>query len=99
MNSFAYILYSSSLDRYYIGSTSILPEERLRFHLKAVYGSKKYTSKAKDWKIFHTINCPDISTAQNIEKHIKQMKSRTYIENLAKYPGMSEKLLIKYSTN
>jgi putative endonuclease len=33
-----------------------------------------------------------------IEKHIKAMKSKKYIENLIKYPEMSVKLLQKYET-
>jgi putative endonuclease len=32
-----------------------------------------------------------------IERHIKKMKSKKYIQNLKKYPEMVEKLLIKNS--
>jgi putative endonuclease len=31
-----------------------------------------------------------------VEKHIKSMKSKTYIENLMKHPAISEKLKQKY---
>jgi len=34
-----------------------------------------------------------------IEKHIKSIKSKVYIENLIKYPEMAEKLKGKYSSN
>ena len=33
-----------------------------------------------------------------IEKHIKNMKSKIYIQNLAKYPEMTQKLLLKLKT-
>ena len=49
------------------------------------------------WRYFFTIRVPDKSTAIKIEKHIKRMKSQSYILNLKKYPEMSEKLLKKYS--
>jgi len=31
-----------------------------------------------------------------IEKHIKKMKSTVYINNLKKYPAITERLKIKY---
>ncbi|MEY3084859.1 MAG: hypothetical protein RL037_1039, partial [Bacteroidota bacterium] len=34
---------------------------------------------------------------RNIEAHIKQMKSRKYIENLVRFPEISQKLKDKYS--
>ena len=33
-----------------------------------------------------------------IEKHIKKMKSKIYIENLTRYPEMSNKLIKKYKS-
>jgi putative endonuclease len=49
------------------------------------------------WRYFHVIETPNKSIAIKIEKHIKRMKSKSYIINLTKYPEMSEKLLKKYS--
>lgn len=43
-----YILYSTSLDKFYIGFTSELIEERLRKHLSNHSG---FTGKAKDWSV------------------------------------------------
>ena len=45
------------------------------------------------------ISCKDQTQALAIEKHIKLMKSKVYIENLIKYPEMTEKLKNKYSSN
>ena len=49
-----------------------------------------------DWNLFLIIDCESKSQALQIEKHIKKMKSKTYIENLAKYPEMVIKLKEKY---
>jgi len=55
-----YILYSSSLDRYYIGSTTQPVEERLRRHLS---DHKGFTAKAKDWCIIYSESCVDKPSA------------------------------------
>jgi len=47
---------------------------------------QKFTAKADDWNLFFSLECRDISHAKQIEKHIKKMKSRKYIENLKSYP-------------
>ena len=87
------------MDKYYIGSTKNDPSERLKLHLNKTFGSKKFTAKASDWKLFYVIECPDFSIAINIESHIKRMKSRKYIENLTVYPEMTNKLLFRFSKN
>ncbi|ACU07032.1 hypothetical protein FIC_00574 [Flavobacteriaceae bacterium 3519-10] len=47
---FCYILYSKSLDRYYVGHTGENLDERLRKHLSHHHG---FTSRAKDWIIIY----------------------------------------------
>ena len=90
---FVYILHSVKIIRFYIGYTSNL-DLRMEFHEHAE--SRKFTYNADDWTLFFTINCKSKSQALAIEKHIKAMKSKVYIENLKKYPEMVEKLLKKY---
>ena len=94
---YCYILYSQKLDRFYIGSTILRPEERLGSHLTDYYGKTKFTAKAKDWILTFNIKCHSIEQAQRIEHHIKRMKSKKYIQNLLTYPEISIKLLAKYS--
>jgi putative endonuclease len=57
--------------------------------------------KAKDWEIYFKIECETKVKALAIEKHIKNMKSKFYIENLLRYPGISIKLLenIKFNNH
>jgi putative endonuclease len=89
-----YILHSQKLDRYYIGFTENL-EQRLLFHDNSP--SRKFTSNAKDWMLFFEISCDSKSQGLAIENHIKMMKSKVYIQNLAKYPEITDKLKIQYA--
>ena len=95
-NYFVYILISKTINRFYIGSTAITPDKRLERHLSEYYGSNKFTAKAKDWKLFFAIKCISLKQATHIEKHIKNMKSKIYIENLKKYPDITIKLTERY---
>ena len=91
-----YILYSELYNRFYIGATHVDPIIRLHKHNNKFYGGTS-TSYTDDWELFLFIRCNSYPQAINIEKHIKSMKSTSYISNLAKYPEMIEKLLKKYS--
>ncbi len=93
---YCYILYSSELDRFYTGATILDPEQRLENHLIEYYGKKKFTVKVKDWQLFLAIECVTIEQARQIERHIKRMKSSTYIRNLIAYPAIVEKLKAQY---
>ena len=88
-----YILFSEKLNKFYIGFTTNL-EERLQFHQNAE--TRKFTHNATDWVVFLTIGCDSKSQGLGMEKHIKSMKSKIYIQNLKKYPEMVEKLKVKY---
>ena len=92
---YVYILYSAKADIFYIGFTTETVEIRLQRHLTGYYPNK-FTSKVDDWEIFFTLECISVKQGMSIEKHIKKMKSKTYIKNLKLYPGISEKLLEKY---
>ena len=91
-----YILHSASIDQYYVGITTDSVEVRLLKHNESYYG-KKFTSKTSDWTIYLVIPCACSRQMIEIEKHIKRMKSRVYIENLKKYPAIIERLKEKYS--
>jgi len=92
MHCFCYILYSKSINRYYVGYTSDI-EKRLKLHNNGHFGGKSYTYKVSDWNIFLLIPCETIEQAVFVESKIKKMKNRKYIENLEKYPKMIEKIL------
>lgn len=94
--AYCYILHSKSLNRFYIGATNVQIDLRIDKHLNHFYGDDSFTAKANDWIIFHTIECDSMEQAVKIEKHIKKMKSKAYINNLVKFPDLSFKLKQKY---
>lgn len=91
---FVYIIYSQSKETYYIGETSDI-QTRIQWHNLAQF-KNSHTKISNDWTLFYSIECIDISQARRIERHIKNMKSKTYILNLKKYSEISEKLRLKY---
>ncbi len=90
-----YILYSSKLSKFYIGSCNDL-EKRLADHVNKTHVGS-FTSVVDDWELYFTIDNLEYSTARNIETHIKQMKSKKYIQNLKSYPEITQKLISKFS--
>ena len=93
--SFCYILFSPSLNRFYIGSTQKSIETRLFEHVSKFFEGS-FTSSSSDWELFHSISCENYRQALKIEKHLKKMKSKTYLKNLKKHPEIAERLLVKY---
>jgi putative endonuclease len=78
MNYF-YILYSNSLNQYYIGHTSGSLEVRLRKHLSNHSG---FTGKAKDWIIVYFEEFETKSLANKRELEVKKWKSRISVEKM-----------------
>lgn len=95
---FCYVLYSPTIGQYYVGITTETVESGLRKHNEAFYG-KKFTSKVNDWIVYTEIPCECQQQMLKIEKHIKNMKSKKYIENLTKYAEIIIRLREKYSCN
>jgi putative endonuclease len=93
--AYVYILYSPSLDKFYVGFTTETPELRLERH-NSDYYENKFTANGKPWILFLAIECSDAEQARKIEAHIKSMKSQKYIRNLAVYPEIIEKLKLKF---
>jgi len=77
--AYFYVLYSQSLDGYYVGHTEQLPEERLQKHLT---NHKGYTSKAKDWTIVHVEEYKTKEEAYTRERQAKAWKSKKKITEL-----------------
>ncbi|MCP9762136.1 GIY-YIG nuclease family protein [Lacihabitans soyangensis] len=92
MNHFVNILFSQSLNKFYVGE-STFPFERVKEHNTGKYG-KSFTKQVNDWEINLFIELENRNQALIIEKKIKSMKSSKYIENLKKYPEMIEKLIV-----
>jgi putative endonuclease len=93
LNSF-YILFSRSLNKYYVGITSDSVSSRLIKHNTSSYGSR-YTSQAKDWELKCEIICDSFSEARKMELYVKRMKSKIFIEKIIGDEGERKKLLDK----
>ena len=78
---FTYILHSNSLNRYYIGATSLTPEERLNYHLS---NHKGFTSKAKDWIIVYHFESDSMQKALMLERKIKKRGAKRFLDNETK---------------
>ena len=89
-----YILYSPSLNKFYVGSC-VDVTERLHQHLASFF-PRAFTSKVKDWIVYFSLSDLSYEQARRIELHIKNMRSRKYIENLKRYPEISLKLINLY---
>ncbi|WP_412850441.1 GIY-YIG nuclease family protein [Chryseobacterium sp. PMSZPI] len=76
---YCYILYSKSLNKYYIGHSCENLQERLRRHLSAHNG---FTSKVKDWIIVYTEKFCSKAQAYKREREIKAWKSKLKIQKL-----------------
>ncbi|MGB0444067.1 MAG: GIY-YIG nuclease family protein [Flavobacteriaceae bacterium] len=73
-----YILYSKSLDKYYIGHTACL-SDRIKRHNS---GRSKATKGGIPWIVMHTETFKTKVDAYSRERSIKAKKSRIYIEKL-----------------
>ncbi len=95
MSYYVYILISRNLNKFYIGETHDI-EARILQHNTSFY-KNSFTSKATDWELYTKIECKNRKTARAIEKHLKKMKSKRYLQNLKRYPEIGSKLLKRYS--
>jgi putative endonuclease len=76
---YTYVLFSQSLDRFYIGSTELAPDQRLKKHLSNHAG---FTAKAKGWNIVFCQEFQTIADARRREMQLKKWKSKAMIEKL-----------------
>ncbi len=83
---YLYILHSKKLDRYYVGQTADV-EFRINLHLNKVF-SKSFTSKSNDWEIVFEYEAQTKEEFLFLERFIKRMKSRKFIEKVIMYPNI-----------
>ncbi len=73
-----YILYSSRLDKYYIGRTNDI-NRRLSEHNRI---KGKFTDGGIPWSLVYSEQYDTLSDATQREQSLKRKKSRKYIEQL-----------------
>ena len=74
-----YILYSSILNKYYIGHTGDNLEERIRKHNS---NHKGFTGRVGDWRVVFSEKLDSKEAAYLKEREVKKWKSRKLIEKL-----------------
>ena len=78
MVNYVYILYSPTVDKYYVGHTNDL-DKRMSKHLSK---HKSFTGYVDDWKIVYSERFDSKKDAYSREREIKRWKSRKRIERL-----------------
>ena len=79
MNFTVYILFSATIDKYYVGHTDNI-DRRINEHNT---GQTRFTSiQGKPWIIVYTEQYETRALAMKREREIKSMKSRKYIQKL-----------------
>ena len=53
----------------------------------------KFTGRGGPWELFLSIQCGSKNQALKLERLIKSKKSKTFINNLKKYPELVQKIL------
>ncbi len=90
---FFYIIYSKKLSKYYVGETNN-PSERLKMHNSHAY-PKAYTRIANDWAYVLIFDTKTKADAIFLERFVKRMKSRKFIEKLILDKSVLEDILNK----
>jgi putative endonuclease len=80
MSCFLYVLYSKSLDKYYIGSTEDLPD-RLSRHNS---GRSQHTKRGAPWELAYCEEYDTRSEAVRRKRDLKAWKDRSMIEHLVR---------------
>ena len=77
---FVYILFSEKLNRYYVGTTDDVAR-RLFEHNSGFYDGV-FTSKGIPWRLCLSYSCDTSDKAYALERFVKRMKSRKFIEKI-----------------
>ena len=83
---FIYIIYSKKLDRYYVGTTDDVLK-RMGEHNSGFY-SEAYTVKGMPWVLSLSFEYELSEKAYGIEKFLKRMKSRIFLEKVIGNPNI-----------
>lgn len=92
---YVYIIYSESFDRFYIGET-VDVAGRIMQHNTGFYDGSS-TKYASDWSLYLSIRCENRIQALKLERFIKQMKSRKFINKLKGDSELVNGLLKRFS--
>ena len=78
MKFYVYILWSSSPEKFYAGSTSNLEERFLQHHR----GQSKFTAKEKPWQLIGNQELSERPDAIRLENKVKKRGIKKYLEDI-----------------
>ena len=90
---YLYILFSKTLNRFYVGETSDL-ELRLEKHSQKHY-KYSFSAKAQDWKLIFHKKFLRKEDAVYLEQFIKRMKSKKFTQKIIEKPEILDDILHK----
>lgn len=90
---FLYIIYSPTADKFYTGETNNVPA-RLELH-NSHKKLKTITKAASDWEIKFIFPCKTKDDAIYLQRFIKKMKSRKFIQRVLENSEILEDILQK----
>jgi len=79
MSYTTYILYSKTINKYYIGYTSMKIKDRLQRHQS---NHKGFTGRATDWEIVYTNSFEEKPAAITLERKIKKRGAERFLKAL-----------------
>ena len=95
MDYFVYILYSASIDKYYVGRTENF-ENRLLYHNSGVR-NKIWTKRGMPWVRYLLLENLNQRQSYQLEAFIKKQKSRKFIERLGSDSQFLKEFLGRFS--
>ena len=93
MPHFLYILHSKTSTKYYVGETHDV-KERILEHNQHKYANS-FSKIANDWTLALAFECNDRSEALFLERFVKKMKSKIFIEKIIRNPEILSDILSK----
>ncbi|OGF49719.1 hypothetical protein A3G55_03145 [Candidatus Giovannonibacteria bacterium RIFCSPLOWO2_12_FULL_44_25] len=79
--SYIYVLKSLKNGKRYVGSTDLLPGERLKKHN---YGSNKFTRRNGPFELVYQESCADKTNARKRENFLKSGVGRKFLDEILK---------------
>ena len=93
MRYYVYVLYSATLNKFYVGQTEDI-DRRLEYHNNPIE-SRKFTAKGRPWELKLVIECESRGHAIALERFIKRMKSQAFIRKLILDENLRNDILLK----
>ena len=88
-----YILFSKSTAKFYVGETHNIDDRIVKHNQHSYSGS--FTKIANDWELVFLRNCENKEEAVFLEKFIKKMKSKVFIQKIILNPEILDDIILK----